>query len=135
MNLNTITQKKLFIAHLTRLVKQKPKVIGQVLGIFDLMLDKDTKPLIESSLSSIMSSNLNNEFILCWILYFKKIHKSSHKMKITIPKKKDMLLLQSLHDNKQRYFSDLDGVKLVQDIKNIEVTLVEYTALFKKGAK
>lgn len=135
VNLNTITQKKLFIAHLTRLVRQKPKVIGQVLGIFDLILDRDTRPLIESSLNSIMSSNINNEFILCWILYFKKIHKSSYKMKVTIPKKKDMLLLQSLHDNKQRFFSNLDEVKLVQDIRNIEVSLAEHTALFKKGAK
>lgn len=135
VNLNTNTQKKLFIAHLTRLVKQKPKVIGQVLGILDLILDKDTKPMIEASLNSIMSNNLNNEFILCWILYFKKIHNGNYKMKVAVPKKKDMPLLQSLHDNKQRFFSEVDGIRLVQNIKNIEMSLVEHTALFKKGVQ
>lgn len=135
VSLNTITQKKLFVAHLTRLVKQKPKVIGQVLGLFDLILDKDTRPIIEASLKSIMLDNINNEFILCWVLYFKKIHNGDYKMKITIPKSTDMLLLQSLHDNKQRFFSGVGGVKLVRDVRNIETSLVEHTALFKWGVK
>lgn len=133
VRLNTITQKRLFVAYLTRLMKQKPKVIGQVLGLFDLILDKDTRPIIEAALKVIMSDNLDNEFILCWLLYFKKIHKDDYKIKISIPTNKNMPLLQSLHDNKQKFFTDLKGIKLVRNIKNIDVSLTEHTALFKKG--
>lgn len=133
VKLNTITQKRLFVAYLTRLIKQKPKVIGQVLGLFDLILNKDTRPMIEEALKFIMSDNRDNEFILCWLLYFKKIHKDDYKIKVSVPINKNMPLLQSIHDNKQKFFTDAKGINLVRNIKNIDVSLAEHTALFKKG--
>jgi len=132
VRLNTIKQKRFFIAYLTRLIKQKPKVIGQVLGLFDLILDKETRPLIEDALRVIMKENLDNEFILCWILYFKKIHMSDYKIKLVIPVGAKISLLRSINDNKQRFFTDLKDVKLVRNIKTIEISLVQHTALFKK---
>jgi len=129
INFRNVTQKKLFIANLTRLVRQKPKVIGQVLGLLEIILDKHTKGMIEDALAGLVRDNEDNEFMLCWLLYFKK----TNSLKLKIKDRKDMLLLRSLHKNKQHFFGDFNGAKLTKNIKTIETTLAEHTALFKKG--
>lgn len=124
-----ITQKKLFIANLIRLVRQKPKVIGQALGLIELTLDKETKAMIEDALNGLIRDNEDNEFMLSWLLYFKK----KHRLKLKIGHHKDMPLLESVHKNKQMFFSDFKGAKLTKNIKTIDMTLAAHTALFKKG--
>ena len=131
VELKNTKEKQLFVAHLTRLVQQKPKVIGQVLGLFEQIIDKDTKSIIEKALRDVKANNNDNEFILCWLLYFKKVHRV--KIDIQKPNHEEMPLLRSLYKNKQMFFKDTKDVSLVQNLKNIEMSLTEYTALFMEG--
>ncbi len=128
VSIGTKLQKQMVIANLFRLIGQKPKVIGQVLGILESLLDDESKMQIEDKLNNLWGNNRDNEFMLCWIYYFMKIN--NLKVKKVDP---NMPLLYSMFKNKQKFYPKTPGnVNLITHFENIDTNISEHVALFKK---
>lgn len=119
---------RLLIANLVRLISQKPKVIGQVLGIFEDVLAFDAnRELIQKILNTLTVKYTNNEFMLCWLYYF------AIKNHLSIKKRndKEMPFLLSLENNRQKFFAIAD-INLISKIETVNISISEHVALFKQ---
>ncbi len=107
---------KKFVSLLWRFSENKVKCIGQVLGIFEILIKKDNKIIkyIHDLVSAKFKNKDNGEFVICWLYYFMKTNN------LDIPKvKHDGQFISSLKENKNNVYCHYNN--LVRDINTIKV--------------
>ena len=127
VSINTLTQKRMFVSNMVRLVGQKPKVIGQVLGLIESILDDELRPFAQESIDEIWISNKDNEFILCWLYYFNfKNNFASGAVS------NEMQLLNSLKHNSQKFYTTKGvNLSLITKLEDVTISINEHVSLFR----
>ncbi len=116
VKLNNLDETKKFITLLWGFSNNKVKCIGQVLGIFEILINKDDrmKKYIQDLVNIKFKDKDNGEFVICWLYYFMKTNN------LNIPKiKHSGKFISSLKENKNNVYSGYND--LVRDINTVKV--------------